>query len=361
MINIARRSPKGGPFTITTVTPYGIRGASSRVRVFGWVDHLGLTAQRHMYMGARDNNPRRLLSDPFRLAAAEYNIRTLGPVDRPLILSKFASPFSRGEVERSVLQSSTWSVYDYDDALMCQGASGLGKLFAKRNAWLSGIVNSDAIIAGNSWLAGQASKHVPLKKVHVIPSCIEPSHYPRKSTYEISQTPRIVWLGSPSTERYLEAISAPLLAIYRKYGARLTLVSSGNTALGALDTITDRVEWDLSTFSLHLTNADIGVMPLPDEPWTRGKCAYKLLQYAATGLPTIASPVGENANALKAISGLAANSEADWYVQLEQLLNASSLSRRALGEASSNGVEAAYSYSAHEADWASIVFPDGRE
>lgn len=360
MIELADKTPRGGPVTLTTVTPYGVRGASSRVRVFGWVEHLGVAAQSHMYVNAPDNSPRRLFSNPLRLAAAEYKIRTLAPIDQPLVLSKFASPFSRGEVEESVLKSSPWSVYDYDDALMHQNTPGIGQLFARRYAWLSGIIHSDAIIAGNSWLADQAAQHVPSRKVHVIPSCIEPSHYPRKSTYEISETPRIVWLGSPTTERFLRTISSPLLAIHHKYGARLTLVSSGSSSLGALDAITDRAEWRLSTFSSHLANSDIGIMPLPDELWTRGKCAYKLLQYAATGLPTIASPVGENANALKAISGFAANGDADWYMQLEQLLTASSASRRALGAASSNGVEAAYSYSAHAEHWASIVFREGR-
>jgi glycosyltransferase involved in cell wall biosynthesis len=110
--------------------------------------------------------------------------------------------------------------------------------------------------------------------------------------------------------------------------------------------MTDRVTWAGPATDALLAEADCGLMPLPDDTWTRGKCAYKLLQYAAAGLPVIGSPVGVNARVLDELAGSAATDSDSWVEAVVELLRAPETERRARGLAARRGVEEHYSYTA---------------
>src|SRR5436305_3743919 len=127
-------------------------------------------------------------------------------------------------------------------------------------------------------------------------------------------------MGSPSTEPYLRLVEAPLLALHRACGARLTVVSAGSAPLGPLESMADRVRWSRDGYGTVLAGADVGIGPLADTPYARGKCAYKLLQYAAAGLPLVASPVGANDAALRVLGGVPAPDGDAWYDALTHLL-----------------------------------------
>ncbi|MEO8828659.1 hypothetical protein, partial [Lapillicoccus sp.] len=110
------------------VTPYGRTGGSSRVRVYDWLDHLGLCAQVHAYRGSSDNRPRALLRDPLRTARAEVSTRRVA-TSGSLLVSREASPLSTGRLESRLLRSAGHGVYDVDDALFHDTGSGVRRLF----------------------------------------------------------------------------------------------------------------------------------------------------------------------------------------------------------------------------------------
>jgi glycosyltransferase involved in cell wall biosynthesis len=101
--------------------------------------------------------------------------------------------------------------------------------------------------------------------------------------------------------------------------------------------------WRLDTEGEELAGFDIGVMPMPDNEWTRGKCGYKILQYFAAGVPAVASPVGVNQSLIEPDRGVLAESEEEWLRALELLVNDPE-ARAQMGAAGRTFVERHYSY-----------------
>ena len=338
---------------IHTVTQYGPGGASARVRVFEWLDHLHLPAVRHTYAGLASNSVRTLSTRPAATLRAEASIQRLPArlSSSTLLLSKQASPFSNGGLERRLLSSAGHAVYDFDDALFVQQRGVAGRIFSKRRAWKSAVRAADTVIAGNDYLAERASAELGGSgRVTVIPSCVDPDDYVAKASYELHDPPAAVWLGSPSTEKYLSIVAEPLLELNARSGLRLTVVSAGDTSLGILDPIVDRERWT-PEIQTRLHEWDFGVMPLTDDEYSRGKCAYKLLQYAAAGLPVVASPFGANAAALDKLDGMRAAGHHDWVEALIALTQSSEARRLEWGTAARRGVRAYYSYTSWQRCW----------
>ncbi len=267
---------------------------------------------------------------------------------KTLVISRGASPFSSGTLEHDLLLRAAHAVYDFDDAIFAASASRLSqRIWSEKKVWDRCLEAADVVIAGSEFLAEAASgvRH----DVVMIPSCVEPESYVRKSDYEIEGHPRAVWIGSPSTEQFIVNIADDLLLLHRKYGLRLKLISSGNRSLGAIDAIVDRVDWSPYSFTHEVADADFGLMPLLDTEFERGKCAYKLLQYGASGLPSLGSPVGANVQALARLQGVSvAASRHAWVDALTSLIEASARTREELGAAGRKGVEQHYSF----AQWA---------
>lgn len=342
---------------IHAVTPYGRSGGSSRVRVFDWLDHLHLEAVSHDYAGLAANTPRVLGTHPLSAIRAELDLRNLRSEVRhtTLILSRQASPFSRGRLEEGLLSGASRGVYDFDDSLLDVVSSGFPQsLFSKSRIWLRAIRSADVVIAGNDYLAGQASKVVGSNRIVVIPSCVDPSKYGVKKNFEIGGAPRAVWLGSPSTEKHLLTAADALLSIHESHGLRLSLISSGNRDLGPLSRMVDRVEWRPGVTQV-LAEADLGLMPLPDTPFTRGKCAYKLLQYGASALPAIASPVGVNRDLINAGGAVGAQTTSEWVEALTVVLEETPAQRSLRGQAARAVVTTHFSFSAWEDAWFDAV------
>ena len=317
-----------------------------RVRVLDWLRTLGLQAEILQYIGTSNVRPRTLIGRPLDVAGAEVRLRREKgrPAPQRLLVSRSLGPFTGGRLEATLLGRAGWGVYDFDDALWADDRGGLHRFFGEGAGWSASVRGADLVVAGNAYLAEAAARLNP--SVRIIPSCVDPSAYPVKQDYSIGAPPRLVWLGSPSTERYLQPIAPALLRVHASTGARLTLISAGRLPLGELEAMTDRVDWDGPRTDALLAEADCGVMPLPDTPFSRGKCAYKLLQYAAAGLPTIASPVGVNAQVIEQLGGLAAGDTDSWHTALVDVLRATDADRRAAGETARRAVEEHYSFAA---------------
>jgi glycosyltransferase involved in cell wall biosynthesis len=331
---------------LVVASAYGATGASTRVRVLDWLRYLGLEADVESYLGTANVRPSTLARRPLDVTRAEVRLRRLRrrPDIQRLLISRSMGPFTRGGVEEFLLRRAVWGVYDFDDALFADSSSGVYRLFGQHTAWARAVSSADQVIAGNDYLAEAAAALNP--NVVVIPSCVEPDDYPVKRHFAIGTVPRLVWMGSPATEHYVHAIAPALLQVNRITGARLTMVSAGTRSLGSLAAMTDRVPWRGPATHAQLTAADCGIMPLPDTPYARGKCAYKLLQYAAAGLPAVASPVGINARVIEKVQGVAAGDVAAWVEALLAVLREPEAVRSARGSAARRAVEDHYSFAA---------------
>jgi glycosyltransferase involved in cell wall biosynthesis len=137
----------------------------------------------------------------------------------------------------------------------------------------------------------------------------------------------------------------------------VTIVGSVQQQLGELEAVIDRVPWSLPHVYDAIGTYDIGLMPLRDTPYERGKCAYKLLEYGAAGLPSVASPVGANASILGEAGAPAPRTVDDWHQALVELLTASAAERAQLGQRLREVVTAGYSFAEHEPVWRSAVIP----
>jgi glycosyltransferase involved in cell wall biosynthesis len=152
----------------------------------------------------------------------------------------------------------------------------------------------------------------------------------------------------------LQLIAPALLETHKVTGLTLTVISSGTRSLGALDQMTVRAEWSANA-PQELATYDLGIMPLNDDAWARGKCAYKLLQYGAAGLPTIGSPVGANKEALSAMGGLPATNHAEWVDALVNLARLDASESSAMGTLARRGIERHFSFDAWAANWMDAV------
>jgi glycosyltransferase involved in cell wall biosynthesis len=337
---------------IHVVTPYGREGPSSRVRVFEWLDRISTPVQLSSFISRRNSSPSHLVRHPIAVLAAERRLRKMATErSERLLLHREASPLSRGELERRLLSRSEFAVYDFDDALHCDyGAGSLYRRWApKAPKALIAVQGADRVIAGNPILAEWASGYN--RDVVVIPSCVAPASYRQKTDYGLSDPPRLGWIGSADNEVYLLAVASALREVHRQTGARLTLLGTTHATLGDLEILIDRVQWSEVTQHAMLAEFDLGIAPVPDEPYTRGKCGYKLLQYAAAGTPVIASPVGVNEQILARMGMPAPRDSNEWIDAILEYLGRSAGAREAAGRRARGVVQADYSFDAWLLRW----------
>jgi glycosyltransferase involved in cell wall biosynthesis len=242
-------------------------------------------------------------------------------------------------------------VFDFDDAVYHPGASRRRSPAMHRQARFRMLLrHCDAIIAGNDFLAAAAQQYVDPARVHVIPTCIDPSLYPPAYADLRRRTDvQLVWIGSSTTMRWLLQGRAPLFdAIGRAVPAvRLKVICDAFPRFEHLPVLP--VEWSEAGEARELAAADIGVSWMPDGDWSRGKCGLKLLQYMAAGLPVVASPVGVQAEMVEdGQSGFLVRTPTEWIDAIRRLVGDAELRRR-LGQRSRQIAEERYNVR----DWAS--------
>lgn len=206
---------------------------------------------------------------------------------------------------------------------------------------LQTTVGSAALaLCGNAYLAEYASRFCPQTKI--VPTVVDLDVYRIGHQHKPRKDVLIGWIGTPSTWTEYMSPMMPLLAdVAEQGGARIVAVGAGEAAAG--HPMLDNLTWSEDTEVAHIQRMDIGVMPLTDTPWARGKCGYKLIQYMACGLPVVASPVGVNAEIVEhGVNGFLASSEAEWRKALATLLGDPALRKR-MGLAGRRKVEEQYS------------------
>jgi glycosyltransferase involved in cell wall biosynthesis len=233
-------------------------------------------------------------------------------------------------------------VFDFDDAVFVPYDSPANGSWSKlkfpgKTRTICRL--SSHVMAGNPYLAEYARR--VNSNVTIIPTTIDTDKYtPGRSAPE-SATPVIGWSGSFSTVQYLDILREPLQRLAAREKFRLRIIGASNYRLDGVDL--EVMPWRSQTEVEDLRVIDIGVMPLPDDAWSRGKCGLKALQYMALGIPTICSPVGVNSDIIQdGVNGFLASTADEWIEKLTALLRAPDLRKR-LGSAGRRTVEAKYS------------------
>ena len=234
--------------------------------------------------------------------------------------------------ERLVHQSGVPIVFDFDDAIFVPYRSpSNGYLSYLKFAGKTKTICRMAahVMVGNRYLSDYARQYND--HVTVIPTTVDTDHYERVVGLE-ANIPVIGWTGSYSTVQHLDTLRGVFQRLAQRHSFRLKVI--GSTSDYKIDGVqVESIKWSSKTEVRDLSNIDVGVMPLPDDAWSRGKCGLKALQFMALGIPTICSPVGVNSEIIQDNqNGLLADSEDDWVEKLSRLLHSRELRQR-LGHA----------------------------
>jgi len=244
--------------------------------------------------------------------------------------------------ERLIAQSGVPVVFDFDDAIFVSYRSpSNGYLsylkFASKTKTICRIASH--VMVGNPYLAEYARQ--VNDRVTVIPTTIDTEKYRVPERREKSGPLVIGWTGSHSTVQHLDTMRGALKKLAERESFRLRVI--GTPAYECAPVEVEAMRWRADTELEDLSEIDIGMMPLPDDRWSKGKCGLKALQFMALGIPTICSPVGVNTDIIQdGQNGFIAGTEDEWVEKLSRLLRSAELRRR-LGDAGRATVEEQYS------------------
>ena len=245
-------------------------------------------------------------------------------------------------------------VYDFDDAIFLPNVSEANR----RLGWLKQPQKASAICrmsthvtVGNRYLQAYALRYTP--QVSVVPTTIDTEWYTMKDGVAMRGRPILGWSGSLTTGQHLRTILPALQRLRWRYDFRLKVIGGELEAVPGLEI--ECQPWRNETEVADLQSFDIGMMPLPDDPWSHGKCGLKALQYMAVGVPTVASPIGVNAEIIQdGTNGFLATTEQEWVEKLSRLLSDEPL-RTTFAVEGRKTVEERYSAAVHAPRLLSIL------
>jgi glycosyltransferase involved in cell wall biosynthesis len=218
-------------------------------------------------------------------------------------------------------------IYDFDDAVMYRSANAASPNSATRESRFARIVKAvDHVIAGNTFLGEQARRYT--NHVTVIPTAIDIKKYTPKNYNKKNTKVTVGWIGSSSTLPYLEHIKGVFEALGERY-KRLELKVICDTFFDCEKIPVIKKIWSEKEEITDLKSLDIGVMPLTDDPWSRGKCGLKILQYYGVGIPVVCTPVGVNRDVVQdGVNGFWAMTDEEWVEKLSLLIEDPALRRK---------------------------------
>lgn len=231
-----------------------------------------------------------------------------------IFFQKETFPYMYPLAEKLIAKKHPNVVFDFDDAVF---------LKYKHTGFFKNMLPLfKTVIVGNQYLYEYASKYN--KNTIIIPTNIDTNIYTSTNTV-LEKTINIGWSGSITTNRYLNILDKPLQHLFKKHkNLRLTIISNSKKGIN-LNLPEDRinfVKWDYNKTADDLKTIDIGLMPLPINKWSEGKCALKLLQYMSLEIPSICSPTDANTAVITdGVNGFIASDDNEWITKTEILLS----------------------------------------
>jgi glycosyltransferase involved in cell wall biosynthesis len=329
---------------VAAFTKYDREAASTRQRLLQYVPSLelaGFTVEHHPLLG--DDYVRGLVSG--RRPSPLSVVRAYGRRLEQLVAARDCDliwvyaelfPWLPAAFERLALRAGKPIIYDMDDAFFIP-YEGKPLLDGKLEPLLRAAA---ACTCGNDYLRDYASRFC--ERSMVVPTVVDTALY-RPARKAASRSLTIGWIGSPSTWGSVRPLLPLLGQLCAERGVRFRVVGAG--AEGKRDRFSglELVDWSEASEIAEIQRMDIGIMPMLDDPFQRGKSGYKLVQYMACGLPVVASPVGVNSRIVSnGENGFLASSTGEWRAALNRLLDDPSL-RKAMGKASRTLAERSYS------------------
>jgi glycosyltransferase involved in cell wall biosynthesis len=329
---------------VLVLTPYPVAGPSPRYRIYAYEQPLrdrGINLDIRPFLSPMTFQLRMNGAKNHPLALARVVIATLERIWQArsartkydlIYIHRQSGPFAHKVFDTLFLRTGVPIVFDMDDAVFTQYP-------------IDHLLNG-AVVAtvGNDYLADYVRRTSPQTRVTVIPTVVDTDKYTVKPPRNPGAQTVVGWIGTSTTFfQYLLPFLPGLLQTCREFGAEFRVIASTDVqeqaeALGA-----KFIPWQLSTELAELQAFDIGVMPLVDDAYVRGKCAFKLIEYGAVGLPSIGSDIGANSEVVEhGVTGWLAKDPAAFQQQLASLLQQPDRGR-AMGQAARRVVEQRFS------------------
>ena len=247
-------------------------------------------------------------------------------------------------------------VFDLDDAVFLRDSYAAKGLHDRRRLRrFAAVVRAcDAVAAGNAFLAHSAACWISPGRIYVVPTCVNPDLYPTAVSRRHEASVQMVWVGSSSTLRGLEAVRPMLEELGDRIpGAQLKLICDRFLRFDPLPVVA--CPWTEVGEAREIAAADVGVSWIPDDDWSRGKCGLKTLQYMAAGLPVVANPVGVHVEMIRhGETGFLAETTEQWVEAVGRLMRDPGLRQR-MGAAGRRLLEEKYSVAQGAEHWLSLL------
>ncbi len=293
------------------------------------IDYRSLMGSKYYWWQIRNEQLLlRVLLYPFLLAIRLWQVLFLAPTYDAIWISREMAPFGPPLLERLLIRLCKRTVLDVDDALHVSDKETsrlLPRLLRDRGKFGRVAGSYSAVVCGSTYLAEFYSQYA--SDVYVIPTVVDSSRYSRIEP-STSKIVRIGWIGTPLHWHNLNTLRDAFLELAKEREFELVIVGLNQPLGWPLECIR-YVKWTLQDELSYFSGFDIGIMPLRDSPFARGKCAFKLIQYMAAGLPVVASPVGANRDVvIYGTNGFLAESADEWRKVLRTLIDDPHLRQR---------------------------------
>lgn len=353
------------------LTKYPAEGASSRYRVYQYIEELrdqGIHSKVKPFYSSpgyravfqANSALKRGLAVLQGLTNRVIHVLRAGQYD-VIYMQRELLPFGPPFLERHLKRRGARLLFDYDDALFIQKPSAVSPLATQLRSTervLEIFSLADAVVAGNQWLKEQAEERGA--KAYALEVAEDTHRISSRPPHHEADAVTLGWLGSISTEKYLHQLTPVLQKFFRSFpNARLVVVGGGRYRPEGMPV--EHVPWSYDTEVSQLHRFDIGLMPLPMEDWSRGKCGGKARTYMAAGVPAVVQDIGYNQELIRhgETGFLMPDDEEDWLGTLTLLATDPKL-RQSVGERARAEVETRFNLDRIAGQLADILRAEAR-
>jgi len=322
------------PVRVLALSPIPEEGAGCRFRIAQYIPYLReagfevtissfYTPEFFRLVYKRGNYVRKALSF-LRLAMRRF--QELGDLESYdlVFLYREAIPLGPPLIERAIARRGKPIVLDFDDAIFMSNVSEANRAiaFLKNPGRVAEVIaRSTRVVVGNEFLASYARHHND--QVTVIPTAVDTNRFVPRADMPAQPGRELVvgWIGSPTTFPYLRDLAGILAEVAGQHRFRLK-VSGAGQPVHFPGVVVDEVPWSLANEVSLFNTCDIGVYPLTDDEWSKGKCGFKAIQCMACGVPVVAAAVGVNREIITdGVDSFLASTPEEWTRKLGQLLS----------------------------------------
>jgi len=359
------------PIRVLAFSPIPEEGAGCRFRIAQFVPFLRSAGIEVTLRSLFDTDFFRLVYRPGRylykaLSFAGLSIKRLDSLRDAsdfdvILIYREMFPIGPAIIERLLaMRGRPPVVFDFDDAIFLPSVSDANRFISALKApgkVASIIRHSDQVIAGNEYLAAYARRFNDA--VTVIPTCVDTTRFVPAAASSNNgggppREPVVGWIGSPTTAPYVRGLTNVLQRVRQQHPFVLRISGAGES-LEVPGVATEQPQWALGDEVRLFNTCDVGVYPLVDDEWSRGKCGFKAIEFMACGVPVVAAAVGVNREIVEdGVNGFLASTEDEWVEKLGRLLADRELRRR-FGEAGRRTIEERYSLRVHAPALADIL------